>query len=345
MNVVSHGITAAKLSGLTPAGSASLADLSSSFDPDGVSRLVEPPRSYYVAAVERGEKKKFIEALSQSQIYQDYERAFTKTTGLPLSLRPVDSFQRAHAGKKSENPFCLIMAEHNRACAACLETQQKITESLGGGPRTVKCFAGLCDTGVPVSVGDELLGFLQTGQIFLQKPSRMQFSKTVQQLADWGWKVDLRKLEEAYFQTRVINGKQYESVVRLLTIFAQHLSLVSNQLLVHQAHAEPPTITKAKQFIATHQAEEISLGDVAKAVNTSTFYFCKMFKKATGLNFTDYLSRVRVEKAKNLLLNPNLRVSEVAFAAGFQSLSHFNRVFRRIAGESPTRYREKLPSA
>ena len=294
--------------------------------------------------MEHGAKKKFIEALSQSQIYQDYERAFIKTTGLPLSLRPVDSFQRAHDGKKSENPFCLLMAEHNRACAACLETQQKISEQLGTGPRTVKCFAGLCDTGVPVSVGDELLGFLQTGQIFLQPPTKTQFSKTVQQLADWGWKADLRKLEEAYFQTRVINPKQYESVLRLLTIFAQHLALVSNQLLVHQANAEPPAITKAKQFIETHQTEEISLGDVAKAVNTSTFYFCKMFKKATGLNFTDYLSRIRVEKAKNLLLNPNLRISEVAFAAGFQSLSHFNRVFRRIAGESPTRYREKLPS-
>ena len=114
---------------------------------------------------------------------------------------------------------------------------------------------------------------------------------------------------------------------------------------VRNANAEPPAITRAKQFIKEHQADEISLGDVAKAVNTSTFYFCKMFKKATGLNFTDYLSRVRVEKARNLLLNPNLRISEIAFAAGFQSLSHFNRVFRRIAGESPTRYREKLPRA
>ena len=70
-----------------------------------------------------------------------------------------------------------------------------------------------------------------------------------------------------------------------------------------------------------------------------------MFKTATGINFTEYLARVRVEKAKNLLLNPNHRISEVAFASGFQSLSHFNRVFRRIAGESPTRYRDKLPGA
>lgn len=97
--------------------------------------------------MERGENKKFIEALSQSQIYQDYERAFTKTTGLPLSLRPVETFQRVHGGKKSENPFCLLMSESNRACASCLEAQQKIVDAASSGPRTVKCFAGLCDTG------------------------------------------------------------------------------------------------------------------------------------------------------------------------------------------------------
>jgi AraC-like DNA-binding protein len=77
----------------------------------------------------------------------------------------------------------------------------------------------------------------------------------------------------------------------------------------------------------------------------STFYFCKMFKKATGLTFTDYLGRLRVEKAKNLLLNPHLRVSEIAYTVGFQSLTHFNRVFRKLTGESPTDFREKLKKA
>jgi AraC-like DNA-binding protein len=286
--------------------------------------------------------KRLIEQLSRSQIYQDYERAFTHATGLPLSLRPLESWQLAHHGKKKENPFCVLMAGQNRACAACLETQQKISDAAGAGPRTVKCFAGLCDTGVPVSVGEELLGFLQTGQVFLKKPTKAQFMRTAQQLVDWGWKVDLRRIEEAYFQTRVIPPQQYESVLRLLTIFAQHLSIVSNQLMVARVNAESPTITRARQFIQEHQTDDLSLGDVAKAVNTSTFYFCKLFKKETGLNFTAYLSRVRVEKAKNLLLNPNLRISEVAFDVGFQSLTHFNRIFRRIAGESPTQYREKL---
>ena len=69
-----------------------------------------------------------------------------------------------------------------------------------------------------------------------------------------------------------------------------------------------------------------------------------MFKKHTGINFTDYLSRVRIEKAKNLLLNPNLRVSEIAYEVGFQSLTHFNRVFKRVAGLAPSGYRAKLRS-
>ena len=118
--------------------------------------------------------------------------------------------------------------------------------------------------------------------------------------------------------------------------------MLSNQILVQQQNAEPPVITRAKAYILEHQADNLRLGQVAKAVNTSLFYFCKIFKKATGLNFTDYLSRIRVEKSKNLLLNPNLRISEIAFEVGFQSLTHFNRVFKKILGQSPTEYRSQL---
>jgi len=129
----------------------------------------------------------------------------------------------------------------------------------------------------------------------------------------------------------------------LLAIFGQHLSLVSNQLVIQRRNAEPPAITRAKEFINEHQADELSLISVANAANISTFYFCKMFKKATGLHFTEYLSRVRIEKAKNLLLNPNARITEIAYEVGFQSITHFNRVFKRVTGQSPSALREQLP--
>ncbi len=286
-----------------------------------------------------------MEALAGSKIYQDYERAFSEATGLPLALRSVESWRLPHHGKKFENPFCGILAQKSRACAACLQTQQVLSETATEEARSVTCEAGLCDTAVPLRMGDQLIGFLTTGQIFCKKPTEAQFARTTKLLNDWGVVAEPNDLRKAYFDTRVLSARQHESVVKLLTIFAEHLSMVSNRIVVQEQNAEPPVIARAKQYIAEHQTEELSLDQVAKSVHTSKFYFCKMFKKATGINFTDYLSRVRTERAKNLLLNPNLRVSEIAYEVGFQSLTHFNRVFKRILGESPTEYRGRLTQA
>ncbi len=287
--------------------------------------------------------KNLVERLTQSRIFQDYSRAFVETTGLPLSIQPLEAWQLAQRGHAKESPFCALMAKASRSCAACLEVQEEVRKASSTEATTVRCFAGMCDTAVPVRLGNEVAGYLQTGQVFAHTPTRAQFARTAKQLVEWGLKVDLSQAEEAYFHTRVISPKQYEAMVRLLTIFAEHLSMVSNQLVVQQDNAEPQMIARAREFIIEHQAEDLSLAEVAKAVNCSTFYFCKMFKKTTGLHFTEYLARVRIEKAKNLLLNPNLRISEIAYEVGFQSLTHFNRVFRRLVGESPTEYRHKLP--
>ena len=283
-----------------------------------------------------------IEALTNSKVFQDYERAFAEATGLPVALRAVESWQLPHHGHRNESPFCALVLETSRACASCLQVQEKLSKGAAEEAYTVSCPAGLCDTAVPVRLGDRLLGFLQTGQVFRKTPTRPQFERTLRLVNEWGVHVDPAKLEQAYFGTRVVPNRQHDAVVKLLSIFAQHLSMLSNQVVLQQDNSEPPVITRAKEFIQEHQTENLRLGHVAKAVNTSTFYFCKMFKKVTGINFTDYLSRVRIEKSKNLLLNPNLRVSEIAFEVGFQSLTHFNRVFKKILGQSPTEYRGQL---
>jgi AraC-like DNA-binding protein len=291
------------------------------------------------------QSRAMVAQLKRSQIFRDYEQAFRDTTGLPFNLRAIEAFDLPFHDQPNENPFCALMGQSNKSCAACLQLQKKVEVEARLEPKTLKCFAGLCDSAVPVRVGENLVAFLQTGQVLLHAPTKQEFAKTTRELLKWGTEVDLKRLEEAYFQTRVVQKKQYASILRLLTIFAQHLSTLSNQLSVTEASAEVPAVTKARLFIAEHQGDELSLTQVASAVNMSAFYFCKTFKKATGMTFTDYLARVRIEKVKNLLLNPHKRVSEAAYEAGFQSLSQFNRVFRRIAGESPTVYRERLHGA
>jgi AraC-like DNA-binding protein len=103
--------------------------------------------------------------------------------------------------------------------------------------------------------------------------------------------------------------------------------------------AEPVEIWKGRKFIEQHSGEELSLSKVAKAVHISANHLSEKFKQVTGVNFVDYVARARFEEARDLLLNSNRRISEIAFAAGFQSLSQFNRVFKKLSGKSPTDYR------
>ena len=283
-----------------------------------------------------------VDALTNSRVYRDSERAFGDMTGLPIALQPVETWQLPHHGKRNENPFCALLSKKSRACAACLQVQERLCQKAVTTAETVACPVGLCDTAVPVRMSDRLIGYLQIGQVFRKQPTEAQFKKAKQFCDKWGLDVSREVLHKAYFAGKVVSPKEHDSAVKLLSIFAQHLAMLSNQVFIQQENAEPPVITKARAYIQDHQTEEIKLGQVAKAVNMSSFYFCKMFKKVTGINFTDYVARIRIEKSKNLLLNPNLRISEIAFEVGFQSLTHFNRVFKKILGQSPTEYRAQL---
>lgn len=280
--------------------------------------------------------------LRDSEIFQQYQQSFQTALGLPLILRAVGAFQAPLHGSKQLNPFCAVMAKTNQTCAACLQMQERIERSAIGESSTLECFAGLAESAVPVRVGDRVIAFLQTGQVMLHKPTEARFRAALRQLAVWNPSLDEPALRTAYFRTRVLTRPRYEAIVKLLANFARHLSLVSNELMIAQAASEPPMIARARAFIAERLDEELSLRQVAQAVHVSTTYFCKLFKAALGINFTDYVARLRIERVKRLLLNPNARVSETAYAAGFQSLSQFNRVFRRIVGESPSVYRDRL---
>jgi AraC-like DNA-binding protein len=105
------------------------------------------------------------------------------------------------------------------------------------------------------------------------------------------------------------------------------------------SRAEPVEIWKARKFIHEHFDGELSLTKVAISVNIHPNYLSEKFKQVTGVKFVVYIAHLRIDKALTLLQDPALRVSEIAFAVGFQSLSQFNRVFKKLLGKSPSAYR------
>lgn len=283
-----------------------------------------------------------LETLTHSATYREYERAFTDATGLPLALRSPGCWQPPFRGKAKENGFCALMAKNSPTCAACLRMQERIEQEAADKTVVLKCHFGMTEAAVPVKVGTATIGFLTTGQVLTQEVTDAQMSKMVTTLVKLGGTVDVERAKAAYRATRVLPRTQLLGMTHLLETFAEQLGTKSNAVCIRQANIEPVAIVRAKQFVAANLTEEIQLDDAAKAACVSRFYLCKLFKRHTGMHFTEFVSRMRVEKAKELLLNPNLRVSEIAFAAGFQSLTHFNRVFREVLGEPATAYRKRL---
>jgi len=288
--------------------------------------------------------KQLIDMLRRSRLFRDYENVFTKATGLALTLRPLQFWQLAHHGKKQENPFCALLAEEPTTLAVCLQAHQDMIDHTGELPRTVTCPFGLTETAVPVKLGSKTIGYLRIGQVLRHTPAKSDTAKVSRELERCGVRFD-SGLRKAWEKNPFIPPDRYNAVVRLLTFFADQLSALSNQLVTEKSNSEPPLVLKAREYIDKHKADELSLADVAKAAGASVFHFCKVFHKATGLKFTDYVARVRVEDARTRLLNPNLRISEIAYDVGFQSLTQFNRTFKRVFGQSPSDFRAHISSS
>jgi len=287
------------------------------------------------------ENRELIDTLRRSKLFRSYEQVFSEATGLALAIRPLEFWQLAHHGKKHENPFCALLAENPTSLAVCLRAHQEMIDHTRVLPHTVTCPFGLTETAVPIKLGEQIVGYLRIGQVLRHMRAKTDTSKVRRELEKCGVRFT-GEIRKAWEKNPLIPPDRYNATVRLLTFFAEQLSALANQIVLEEQNAEPPLVLKARDYIEKHKTEELSLADVAKASGASVFHFCKVFHKATGLKFTDYVARVRLEDARNRLLNPNMRISEVAYDVGFQSLTQFNRTFKRVFGQSPSEFRARM---
>ena len=91
-----------------------------------------------------------------------------------------------------------------------------------------------------------------------------------------------------------------------------------------------------------HYKNDISLDDVSREIDISPYYFSKVFKEATGENFIDYLTGLRIDKAKDLLENTGMSMKEICGEVGYSNPNYFSRIFKKIVGVSPTEYKDNI---
>lgn len=162
-----------------------------------------------------------------------------------------------------------------------------------------------------------------------------------------------RLLEVLWIISRVMSEMGIETVIPLYSFQAQDyrqlrveaahlLEKMKRAYIEHYNQFEVNTMKHIKQFIYEHSHEDISLDTLSSRVGLSPIYISKMFKEKLGINYIDFLTECRIEKAKTLLCNPEKSIKEITFEVGYHDPNYFSKVFRKVCNVSPKEFRKEL---
>lgn len=247
--------------------------------------------------------RSFVSRLAQSELFLRYRDAFGLTTGRTVSLISGEKLDQS----KAVNPvFAVVLS-------------------------------------VPVEMGGRVIAHVSLDAIRLGDGEFASFDEAARRMLDDGSDAaEVRAAQAVFNKMPTVTRQRSEALDTMLRLFATQLSDFAEKLFLQTVDTEPDAVRKARHYILNHLTSPLTLDEVAQHAGVSPFHFCKIFKRATSLTFTDFVNRARVEHAKRLLLKPQTRITEVAYDVGFQSLSQFNRSFRRVTAQSPTEFRSHL---
>ncbi len=137
----------------------------------------------------------------------------------------------------------------------------------------------------------------------------------------------------------VLNCADYSALKKW---FLDKIEIVCKKNGQKQENLTESVVSKAMAYIKENFSKELSLDEVSRTVNVSPYYFSKLFKEKSGQNFIEYLTSIRIDYAKKLLMNPNLSIKEICIMSGYSDPNYFSRIFKKQEDVTPSEYREQL---
>lgn len=203
----------------------------------------------------------------------------------------------------------------------------------------MQCDAGLSGICVPLRMGGETLGYLLAAGFRSSEPSQTSRNRLRHLLGRMGVPDEASALEAFENDMVSLTAAKEAALRRWLQMVAVALirSLELNETTIDCPL--PSFVVKVCSVIQRRYKEPPSLGEAAELCGLSEAYFCRAFHRFTGLRFVEYIHAVRIEHACELLAEHRIKITEIAFAVGFNSLSQFNRVFRKLKGVAPRQWR------
>lgn len=231
-----------------------------------------------------------------------------------------------------ENSHCLYVKTFSEAQEYCVSRQEKITEKCKAGSFCGTCYAGIKEYIYPITDGEKTAGFIcvsgymdENYMSYINRCSE-RFDIPLENLKKSVSSLKREMPEKAYVDT-VINP-----LLRMLEL--AYGKAMKNNLCIS-------TIDQIIRCVNRNYAHDITLEQICRNFSCSRSYVSHNFKKATGKNFREYVTYLRLRSAKHMLDNTKLSISEISQSLGFCNSNHFSGVFRSYFNISPREYRHK----
>lgn len=265
--------------------------------------------------------------------------ALERGCGMPVRAVPL-----GHAGVSTGvGCVCRLLESGQGPRPDCVQTHLDVRESARacGRMQQNRCKLGFWLAALPIPAGAPApWGLIECGPLVDARQTEEEFAGRLAALG-LGQPRSFAMLEA----WRELPRRSPEAIEGVLDLLRHVAVVIGDEVLRRQLQTlprEPAAVTAAKHHVATHLAEPLSLARVAGTVGLSADHFSRVFKRTTGVGFGFYVNACRIAHARGLLARESQRVIEVAYACGFESVSHFNRVFRQEVGTSPTEYRRTV---
>ena len=247
-----------------------------------------------------------------------------------------DTFRELTAYPEHIAPFCQIIRTSPEALNACLCCDKNACEqaSRQHAPYTYCCHAGLTECIVPIYLGNIVIGYLFFGHVFSYPTHEEGWKSIRERCLPYG--LDMDALRDALYQQPVISEEYISSASHIMRSVAAYLCM-ERMVSLHQK--ELPV--QIDDYITSHYTENISVRTICDHFQIGRTLLYEISEQNYGIGIAEHIRNLRIEKAKILLAeHPELRISEIAVACGFDDYNYFITVFKRLVGKPPRQFRQ-----
>lgn len=220
-----------------------------------------------------------------------------------------------------------------RRCRRCADRKAVTTKKLFHG----HCIYGLYEIGLPIVVDGKVLAVIYVGNLMHNADTSLKKAKSTCDKTNVGFDILSAEFENTQKATDL------EQYINIAEAISSYIKLVLKAFPLDLNGGSHWVINEIKLYARENFKSDIKLSDLAKLYNFNEKYIGRLFKSTTDVSFTQYVNRLRLNHAKDLLLSTEKSIIDVAFDCGFENVTYFNRIFKKNLKMTPTEFRRQRP--